>query len=73
VNSGGDPFAFSCPVSFAATLFLGTAMAIPGERDRSALSIPTQTGVKGLRALEKILLCRTAASHDIFEIDFAVF
>jgi hypothetical protein len=48
-------------------------MAIPGERDRSALSIPTQTGVKGLRALEKILLCRTAASHDIFEIDFAAF
>jgi hypothetical protein len=48
-------------------------MAIPGERDRSALSIPTQTGVKGLRALAKILLCRTAASHDIFEIDFAFF
>jgi hypothetical protein len=48
-------------------------MAIPGERDRSALSIPTQTGVKGLRALEKILLCRSAAQRDIFEIDFAVF
>jgi hypothetical protein len=48
-------------------------MAIPGERDRSALSIPTQTGVKGLRALEKILLCRTAARRDIFEIDFVVF
>jgi hypothetical protein len=71
VNSGGDPLAL-CPDSFS-TLFLGAAMAIPGERDRSALSIPTQTGVKGLRALEKILLCRTAAQRDIFEIDFAVF
>jgi hypothetical protein len=48
-------------------------MAIPDERDGSTLSNPTQTGVKGLRALEKILLCRTAARRDIFEIDFAVF
>jgi hypothetical protein len=48
-------------------------MAIPGERDGQALSIPTQTGVKGLRALEKIMLCRTAARADIFEIDFDVF
>jgi len=33
VNSGGDPFAFSCPDSFATTLFLGAAMAIPDERN----------------------------------------
>jgi hypothetical protein len=48
-------------------------MAIPGERDVLTLSIPTQTSVKGLRALEKILLYRTAARRDIFEIDLAVF
>jgi hypothetical protein len=48
-------------------------MAIPGERDGSALSNPTQTGVKGLPALEKILLYRTAAQRDIFEIDLAIF
>jgi hypothetical protein len=48
-------------------------MAIPDERDGQALSIPTQTSAKGLRALEKILLYRTAARRDIFEIDLAVF
>src|SRR6202011_4091921 len=35
VNSGDDPFAFSCPASFS-TLFLGAAMAIPDERDDQA-------------------------------------
>jgi hypothetical protein len=48
-------------------------MAIPDERVRSALSNPTQTAVKGLRGLKKIMLCRTATRRDIFEIDFAVF
>src|SRR5438046_10070010 len=38
VNSGGDPFAF-CPDSFSA-LFLGAAMAIPGERDGLAPLYP---------------------------------
>src|SRR5437764_9353213 len=71
VNSGGDPFAF-CPDSFS-TLFLGAAMAIPGERDRSALSNPTQTGVKGLRWLEKILLCRTAARAATFSKPILLF
>src|SRR6059058_5160854 len=71
VNSGGDPFAF-CPDSFS-TLFLGAAMAIPGERDRSALSNPTQTGVKGLRGLEKILLCRTAARATTFSKSILLF
>jgi hypothetical protein len=48
-------------------------MAIPGERDRSALSNPTQTGVKGLRALEKILLCRSAARPRHFRNRFRDF
>jgi hypothetical protein len=39
----------------------------------SALSNPTQTAMKGLRALEKTLLCRSATRRDIFEIDFADF
>jgi hypothetical protein len=41
-------------------------------RERIALSIPTQTAMKGLRGRSKIWLCRTATS-DIFEIDFIVF
>jgi hypothetical protein len=48
-------------------------MAIPDERDGPALSIPTQTAVKGLRALKKILLCRSAMRRDIFEIDLVFF
>jgi hypothetical protein len=54
VNSSGDwepfpfPPPFSCAVSLA-TLFFGTAMAIPDQRKRLFLSIPTQTAMKGLR------------------------
>jgi hypothetical protein len=48
-------------------------MAIPDERDDPTLSIATQTAVKGLRELRKIMLCRTATRRDIFEIDFVVF
>jgi hypothetical protein len=39
-------------------------------RERAALSIPTQTGMKGLRELAKISLCRSAM-REIFEIDSA--
>jgi hypothetical protein len=47
-------------------------MAIPDER-KIALSIPTQTAVKGLRVAMKISLCRSAMRRDIFEIEFAGF
>jgi hypothetical protein len=42
-------------------------------REKISLSNPTQTAVKGLRALEKILLCRSATRRDIFVIDIARF
>jgi hypothetical protein len=68
VNSKGllDPF----PVSLAA-VFFGTAMAIPDER-MVALSIPTQTTLKGLREAAINSLCRSAM-RDIFEIYFPGF
>jgi hypothetical protein len=47
-------------------------MAIPDER-KIALSIPTQTAVKGLRDGTEISPYRTAMQRDIFEIDFAGF
>jgi len=47
-------------------------MAIPDER-KVALSIPTQTAMKGLRDAAEISLCRSAMQRDIFEIDFASF
>jgi hypothetical protein len=47
-------------------------MAIPDKR-KIALSIPTQTAVKGLRDGTEISPYRTAMRRDIFEIDFAVF
>jgi hypothetical protein len=40
-------------------------MAFPDERDDFALSIPTQTAGEGLRALDGILLCRSAAQIKI--------
>jgi hypothetical protein len=40
-------------------------MAFPDERDDLALSIPTQTAVEGLRALDGRLLCRSAAQIKI--------
>jgi hypothetical protein len=46
-------------------------MAIPGER-KIALSIPTQTAMKGLRDAAEISLCRSAMRREIFAIDFAV-
>jgi hypothetical protein len=42
-------------------------------RERIALSIPTQTAVKGLRDAAKVGLYRSAMQRDIFEIDFAGF
>jgi hypothetical protein len=36
VKSGGEPSSLSCPASFV-TVFLGTAMAIPGERMKAPL------------------------------------
>jgi hypothetical protein len=39
----------------------------------AALSIPTQTFMKGLRDAARISLCRTAMQGDIFEIDFEGF
>jgi hypothetical protein len=45
-------------------------MAIPDQR-MVALSIPTQTAMKGLRFAAKIPLCRSAMRRDIFEIDSA--
>jgi hypothetical protein len=47
-------------------------MAIPDER-LIALSIPTQTGMKGLREPAEISPCRSAVGRDIFEIEFASF
>jgi hypothetical protein len=44
-------------------------MAIPNER-KIALSIPTQTAMKGLRETPKISPCRSAM-RDIFEIYYA--
>jgi hypothetical protein len=41
-------------------------------RERIALSIPTQTAMKGLRGRSKIWLYRTATG-DIFEIEFVFF
>jgi hypothetical protein len=38
-----------------------------------ALSIPTQTGVEGLRDAGKSLPCRTATRHEILEIESAGF
>ncbi|HEY2212364.1 MAG TPA: hypothetical protein VGH62_12260 [Bradyrhizobium sp.] len=72
MNSKGlwEPLSFSWPVSLA-TLFFGAAMAIPGER-KIALSIPTQTAMKGLRDAAEISLCRSAMRREIFAIDFAV-
>jgi hypothetical protein len=55
-----------------ATLFFGAAMAIPDKR-KIALSIPTQTAVKGLRDATEISPYRTAMQRDIFEIDFTRF
>src|SRR6516162_8490334 len=40
------------------------------ERDL-ALSSPTQSGVKGLRNAQKVLLCRTATRRETFEIEGA--
>src|SRR5580704_9616810 len=71
-NSGGEPLSVSCPASFTA-LFLGAAMAIPGERVNRPLSIPTQTPVKGLLDAPKALLCRSATRHEILEIDLLSF
>src|ERR1700690_993649 len=42
-------------------------------RERTALSNPTQTAMKGLRAIAKRSLCRSAMRRDIFEIDSAAF
>jgi hypothetical protein len=39
-------------------------------REKVALSIPSQTGVKGLLDATHVLLCRTATSREILEIDF---
>jgi hypothetical protein len=47
-------------------------MAVPDER-KIALSISTQTGMKGLRELMKISACRNATRRDTFEIEFAKF
>jgi hypothetical protein len=48
-------------------------MAIPDERVRVALSIPTQTAVKGLHAAYEISLCRSATRREIFESNSGVF
>jgi hypothetical protein len=45
-------------------------MAVPDER-MVALSIPTQTALKGLREAPKISPYRSALRRDIFEIYFA--
>jgi hypothetical protein len=42
-------------------------------RERIALSIPTQTAMKGLRDAAGFWLCRSAMRRDIFEIDFVGF
>jgi hypothetical protein len=42
-------------------------------REPIALSIPTQTAMKGLRDAARISVCRTAMQRDIFEIDFERF
>jgi hypothetical protein len=47
-------------------------MAIPDER-KIALSIPTQTAMKGLRDAAEISLCRSAMRHEILEIEFTGF
>jgi hypothetical protein len=47
-------------------------MAIPDER-KIAFSIPTQTGLKGLRELVKIYSYRNAMRRDIFEIEWQRF
>jgi hypothetical protein len=39
-------------------------MTIPDERVGGSLSIPTQTGLKGLRDLAKISPCRTATQRN---------
>jgi len=47
-------------------------MAIPDER-KIALSIPTQTAMKGLRDAAEISPCRSAMRREIFEIEFTGF
>jgi hypothetical protein len=42
-------------------------------REWVALSIPTQTAMKGLRDIAKIWLCRSAMQRDILEIYFVGF
>jgi hypothetical protein len=42
-------------------------------REWVALSIPTQTAMKGLRDAAGISQCRSAMQRDIFEIDFGGF
>jgi hypothetical protein len=55
-----------------ATLFFGAAMAIPDER-KVALSIPTQTAMKGLRDGLRNSICRTATKATFSKLISQVF